>query len=470
MVGALATIRKEGTLASYDTEAIRQSSLRYQWMHDRDWTQMAEEGGPTVIVEGDGIRVTDSTGQTWIDASGGYQSVHVGYGRDEIAYAAYDQLKQVTFFPSGSTTVPVIRLCDKLAEMTPGSLSRTFLNSGGSEANETALKITKAYHRRRGEHGRYKVISRRGSYHGTTAGVMWLGESGSDFGLSDFEPMYPGMLHVPQPNPYRCELGGQTPSECAVRCAQAIEEMILQQGPETVAAVIAEPIARPAGAVVPGDEYWPMVREICDRYGVVLIADEIICGFGRTGRMFGMEHWDVVPDIMTLGKGISSSYLPLSATVVKKEIADYFGGEGNQFIQAVTASGHPVAAAAALKNIEIIETEGLVEHSASVGAYFKEQLQGLMGDHPSVGDVRGVGLLLAIEFVSDRETKAPFPKEADISSRLNAKFKERHLILMGAQQKLTLAPPLCTTREDVDEMMVALDSSIGEVEQELGVT
>ena len=249
---------------TYDTDAIRRSALKYQWMHNKDWTQMGEEGDPPVIVEGKGIRVTDSTGKTWIDASGGYYSIHVGYGREEIAYAAYEQMKRINFFPSGTTTAPVIQLCEKLAELTPGSLSRAYLNSGGSEANETAIKIAKAYHKRRGEHGRYKIISRRGSYHGTTAGVMWLGESSSNYGLTDFEPAYPGMLHAPSPNSYRPEVRGDTPSEIAINAALAIEDLILMHGPSTVAAVIGEPVAQPPGAVVPGDEYWPMVRDICD--------------------------------------------------------------------------------------------------------------------------------------------------------------------------------------------------------------
>ena len=455
--------------STYDTEAIRQSALQYQWFHNKDWTQMAEEGDPLVIVEGNGIRVTDSSGQTWIDACGGYYSVHVGYGRDEIAYAAYDQLKRVTFFPGGTTTVPVVQLCQKLADITPGSLSRTYLNSGGSEANETAFKIARAYHKRQGEPSRYKVISRRGSYHGTLGATMWAGENSSGLPLSDFEPRYPGMLHAPHPNPYRCELGGRTPSECAVKCAQAVEDLILQQGPETVAAFIGEPVAQPSGSAVPGNEYWPMVREICSRYGVVMVLDEVICGFGRTGKMFGADHWNVVPDIMTVGKGISSSYLPLSGTVVTEEIADLFGGEDNQLVMAVTHSGHPVTAAAALKNIEIIENEGLVENSARVGAYFKERLQQIEGGHPSMGNVDGLGLFIGIDLVKDKETKRKFDNPTEVGDRLNQRFKERRLILHAAQGKVYIAPPICTTPEDVDEMVAAIDLAIGDWEKELGM-
>ena len=450
-----------------DAEALRQLSLKYLWMHNRDWVEMTEEGDPPIMVSAEGVRVTDSDGRTYIDVNGGYNSVNVGYGRSEIAEAAYEQMRKIAYFPNQTTTIPTIKLAEKLAEITPGSLTRVFPVSGGSEANETALKIARAYHKRRGEPNRFKMISRKGSYHGTTAGVVWLGGLPGGH-REDFEPAYPGMVYAPQPNPYRCEMGGETPSECAVRCAEAIDRLILFHGPETVAAVIAEPVATPTGAAVPGDEYWPMLREICDRHGVLLIDDEVICGFGRTGKMFAIDHWGVVPDIMTVAKGIISSYLPLAATIARKEVADLFGGEDKHLRHVFTFSGHPVSAAAALKNIEIIETENMVENSAEVGAYFKEQLEGLKDDHPTVGDVRGLGLLLALELVSDRETKAKFPSEAKLPARLNRAFRKNGLILRAASEVLTIGPSLCITRPEVDEIVHAIDRSLGEVEADLG--
>ncbi len=319
-------------------EALRQSSVRYLWMHNRDWIQMAEEGEPMIAVEGNGVRIVDSEGNSWIDVNGGYNSVNVGYGRQEIADAAYEQMNRIAYFPNGTTTEPTALLARKLAEITPGSLSRVFPVSGGSEANETAIKIARAYHSRRGESSRYKIISRMGSYHGTTAGVVWLGGTPTTT-RDDFEPAYPGMVYAPQPLPY---LSDETPSECAIRCAEAVEELIKFEGPETVAAVIAEPVAMPMGVVVPGDEYWPMLRDICDRYGVLLIADEVINGFGRTGKMFAVEHWDVVPDIMSVAKGIISSYLPLAATIATEEVAGVFAGENDYLRHVLTSSGHPV--------------------------------------------------------------------------------------------------------------------------------
>ena len=457
------------TTTAADKDALRRSSLRYLWMHNRDWTQMAEEGEPQIIESGSGVRVTDSDGNSWIDVNGGYNSVNAGYGRTEIGDAAYEQMLNLHYFPQGTTTIPMANLAAKLAELTPGTLSRVFPVSGGSEANETALKIARAYHKRTGEPGRYKVISRIGSYHGMTAGVLWLG--GSPYQpRHDYEPIYPGMIHAPQPNSYRPAFDGETPSECAVRCAQAIERLIQFHGPQTVAAVIAEPIAIPQGAAVPADEYWPMLREICDKYGVLLIADEVICGFGRTGKMFALEHWNITPDIMTVAKGIVSSYLPMAAAIVKQEIADAFAGERNILRHVFTAAGHPVAAAASLKNIEIIETENLVENAAQVGAYLKDQLQTLAVDHPLVGDVRGIGLLLAVELVGDRATKAPLPPEQRIPDRLNEKFKKHGLILRINSGIIHIGPPLCITRAEADEIVHAIDLALWELEGELGIS
>lgn len=449
---------------THDVEAVRKSALEHLWMHNNDWTQMAENGGPPIMVGGNGIRVTDSDGKEWIDVNGGYMSVNAGYGRTEIADVMLDQMKRLTYFPQGTATEPLIRLAEKLAEITPGDLNRVWPVTGGSEANETAIKIARAYQKRVGEHGRYKIISRKGSYHGATGGVMWLGGSSS---VTDYEPAIPGMVYAPQPNPYRCEMGGQTPSECAARCAQAIEDLILFHGPSTVAAVIAEPVTAAGGAIVPGHAYWPMLRDICNRYGVILIADEVICGFGRTGKMFALEHWGVVPDIMTVAKGITSSYLPLAATIVTTQVADAFAGEDNIFRQALTFGGHPVTAAVALKNIEIIEGDNLVENSAKVGAYFLEQLEQLKDDHSIIGDVRGLGLLLGIELVQNQETREGFPPEQGIAEKLSEKFRNSGLILRASGNTISMGPPLCITKDDVNEIASAIDLAIRELEDEI---
>ena len=452
--------------ADRETLELRRSALDHLWMSNRDWIQMAEEEEPLIIVEGNGLRVTDSTGETWMDANGGLTSLHVGYGRSEIAEAVREQMSRITYFPQSTVTEPVVRLAEKLAQITPGSLERLWPVTGGSEANETGIKIARAYHQRRGESSRYKVISRRGSYHGASGGVLWLGGRGNT-GRSDFEPPYPGMIYAPQPDPYRCELGGQTPSECAVRCAGAIEELIELHDPKTVAAVIAEPVAGPG--MVPGDEYWPMVRRICDTYGVVLIADEVITGFGRTGKMFGMEHWDVVPDIMTMAKGLSSSYLPVGGAIAKREIADAFAGEDNIFRQALTFGGHPATAAAALKNIEIIEDEQLVRNAAVTGAYLLEQLRALYDEHSIIGDVGGIGLYQSVELVRDRQTKEPFPPEANLAERLTEEFLRQRLIIRAGNDRINFTPPLCVTASEVDEIVNGADRALSQVGNELSL-
>ena len=449
------------------TEALRAAAAKHLWMANRDWAQMAEEGEPLIVVGGDGIRVTDSEGKSWIDVNGGYISVNVGHGRTEIADAAYEQMRKLAFMPPGTTTEVTVLLASKLAAITPEGLNRVFPVSGGSEANETALKIARAYHARRGEPGRFKVISRKGSYHGATGGVQWLGDSASSL-RDSVEPTQTGLIHAPQPNPYHCEMGGRTATECAVLCAEAIEQLVVDNDPGTVSAVIAEPITA-RGCIVPGDDYWPMLRDICDRHGVLLVADEVITGFGRTGKMFAIEHWGVVPDILTVAKGIISSYLPFGATITTDEVADVFVGPGKELRHVFTATGHPVCSAAALKNIEIIEREGLVENSATVGAYFKEQIEGLMLDHESVGDARGIGLLLGIELVSDRKNRTPFAEELDISNRLTAMFKSHGLLLGALGCMMNVGPPLSVTTAEVDEIMHAIDLSLWELEGELGM-
>jgi len=450
------------------TNELQKTARDHLWMHNRDWQQMEQRSEPLIIVNGSGIRVEDSDGNFWIDLNGGYNSVNVGYGRKEIAEAVLNQATKLPYFPATTTTLPTVDLVTKISKLTPGSLNRTFPTSGGSEANETALKIARAYHKRRGDSGKYKVISRKGSYHGATGGVMWLGAT-PIVPMTDYEPSMPGMLYGPQPNAYRCEFNSRSNSECAYKSAKAIEDLILFNGPDSIAAVIAEPISVPQGAVVPGDEYWPMLREICNQYGVILIADEVVCGFGRTGEMFGVNHWDVVPDIMTLAKGLVSSYMPMGATVVRSEIADFFAGSENYLRHVFTFSGHPVSAAAALVNIKIIEQEKLVENARKVGSYFKDKLEEFMKKHQIIGDVRGRGLLLAVELVTDRKTKQKFNPDIKINEIITGKFYSRGIIFRVSTNILNIAPPLCITRDEVDEICTVIDEVLTELANELGI-
>jgi len=456
------------THSSSDVKSLQESALEHLWVYLREPSDMAEKGDPTIFVSGEGVHVTDALGNTSIDGMSGLWLKNVGYGRKEIADAAYEQMLGLTYMPLGSTTEPTIKLAEKISQIAPGDMTRSFFTSGGSESVETALKLTRAYFKRVGEPNRTKFISRKGSYHGATMGALALGGSHL-YPKLDYEPLMPGVFHVPQPLPYRCEYGGQTPEECAELCVNAVEEMMLFQDPETIGAVFAEPISSPLGCVVPGDNYWPRLREICDKYGVLLVADEVITGFGRTGRMFATEHWGVVPDMMTVAKGITSGYIPMGGCITRGEISDAFiGSPKASFKHVITFGGHPVASAAALKNIEIMENEGMVANAAKQGAYLLDGLKELKDKYLMIGDVRGLGLFCGVEIVADRETKEYFPASADLGNRITQGFAENGLLLRGGD-RMNVAPPLCITSSEVDELITIMDKVFDRVSKDLGV-
>ena len=451
-----------------EVKSLQESALEHLWVYLREPSDMAEKGDPAIFVSGEGVHVTDALGNTSIDGMSGLWLKNVGYGRKEIADAAYEQMLNLTYMPLGTTTEPTIRLAEKISQIAPGDMTRSFFTSGGSEAVETALKLSRAYFKRVGEPNRTKFISRKGSYHGATMGALALGGSHL-YPKLDYEPLMPGVFHVPQPLPYRCELGGETPEECAELCVNAVEEMIKFQDPETIAAVFAEPISSPMGCAVPGDNYWPRLREICDRYGVLLIADEVITGFGRTGKMFATEHWGVVPDMMTVAKGITSGYIPMGGCITRGEISDAFiGSQKASFKHVITFGGHPVAAAAALKNIEIMEEEGMVENAAKQGAYLLDGLNEMKEKYQMIGDVRGLGLFCGLELVADRGTKEYFPAEADLANRITQGFAENGLLLRGGD-RMNVAPPLCITSSEVDDLVTIMDKVFDQVSKDLGV-
>ena len=451
-----------------EVKSLQESALEHLWVYLREPSDMAEKGDPAIFVSGEGVHVTDALGNTSIDGMSGLWLKNVGYGRKEIADAAYEQMLNLTYVPLGTTTEPTIRLAEKISQIAPGDMTRSFFTSGGSEAVETALKLSRAYFKRVGEPNRTKFISRKGSYHGATMGALALGGSHL-YPKLDYEPLMPGVFHVPQPLPYRCEFGGETPEECAELCVNAVEEMIKFQDPETIAAVFAEPISSPMGCAVPGDNYWPRLREICDRYGVLLIADEVITGFGRTGKMFATEHWGVVPDMMTVAKGITSGYIPMGGCITRGEISDAFiGSQKASFKHVITFGGHPVAAAAALKNIEIMEEEDMVENAAKQGVYLLDGLNEMKEKYQMIGDVRGLGLFCGLELVADRGTKEYFPAEADLANRITQGFAENGLLLRGGD-RMNVAPPLCITSSEVDDLVTIMDKVFDQVSKDLGV-
>lgn len=449
-------------------EPLYQTALDHVWIHSANYVELAEQQGLHVFERGEGCTLYDARGDGWIDALAGLWVVNAGHGRREIAEAMAEQATKLAYVSASSyTSVPAVQLAETLAQITPGDLQRVFFCSGGSEAVETAIKVAKQVQVLRGFPKRYKIIARRGSYHGMTYGAMSLTTGNRTQMERFFGPMMPGVYHVPSPNHYRndFDLEGEAGD---IMCAKWVEQEIIFQGPETVAAVIGEPISSANGVHIPSSKYWQMLRAICDRHGVLLIADEVINGFGRTGKWFATEHFGFVPDIMTMAKGLSSGYAPIAATIVRPSVYEVFTQGPNALSHLLTFGGQAVAAAAALKNIEIMQREGLVERAAEMGAYLLDGLRGLVDTHPTVGDARGLGLLCAIELVKDKTTKEKWARDSDFIKRLHALVNERRM-LTRVWEILHIAPPLVVTRSEIDQILTILDESIGQVEWEFGL-
>lgn len=450
---------------------LRQSALDHLWFPAHPWEQLLDSGGFRILTEGKGIKVKDIQGKWYYDGLAGATMMSVGHRRPEIIEAIEKQLGSLHFanLTFANASIPVIKLAERLASLTPGDLNYVLFTNSGSEAVETALKVAYQYHVNRGEPQRLKFVARKGGFHGMTLGALSLTSAGRFAHREIFDPLLSTNVRLaPQPLLYHCEFGSTSQSECDVRCAEATEEIVVREGPDTVAAIIAEPVSTSAGVAVPGAAYWPMLREICDKYGILLIADEVITGFGRTGKWFGIEHWDIVPDLMTVAKGITSGYFPLGACIARQEIHEAFRGEPQVTLyHTPTYAGHAVGAAAALANIDIIERDGLVANSASVGAYMLNRLMALK-EHPTVGDVRGLGLLSAIELVKDKRTKDPLTSLPSTETLLKEKMAELGL-LTRVERDVFLTPPLIVTNEDVDAMVDILDHSISYVEKQLGL-
>ncbi len=428
--------------------------------------KVREDKGVWILTKGEGARITDINGKEYLDAiGGGTLAVGIGYGNEEMAKAMYDQAIKLHYTAPYLGVAPVtLDLAEKLAEITPGSLSATWFSSGGSEAVESAIKLAKQYHFHNGQKQRFRVISRRHAYHGTTAGALSLTGPCQTFDYLRFmgEPtLMPGVTHIPAPYCYRCDLGLEYPG-CEIACATALEREIKRVGPEEVSAFIAEPVIGAGGCIPPVPEYWPMVRSICDQYGVLLIADEVINGFGRTGKWFACEHYNVVPDIMTLAKNISGCYVPLGATIIRGELVKKLP----LFMHVHTFSGHAVACAAGLKAIEIIEREKMVDNAAQVGQYLLEELEALYR-HSIVGEVRGLGMLCAVELVKDRQTRERLPAEIGLADKIIDMMLDHGVFIRTSGNVIIeISPILTITKKDVDILVGALDKCLGQVDKE----
>lgn len=419
-----------------------------------------------VVAGAQNSTVFDADGTSYLDAMSGLWCVNIGYGRVELADVAAEQLRQLSYYPHTAMNAPAAALADKINGLMGGGYHTYFVNSG-SEANEAGFKIARQYMKHEyPSHYRFKTISRYFAYHGTTLATLDAGGMGER--KAKFGPFSGDFVHVAPPYCYRCPFGLNYPS-CNLACVKNIETTILGEGPETVAEVLVEPIMSGVGIAVPPDEYLPEVEGLCRKYGILLHVDEVINGFGRTGRMFAHQHYGVFPDIIAIAKGISSAYLPIAATVVKNDVFDSFYGEpaeNRQVMQVNTYGGHPVAAAVALRNIEILEAEKLAGRSAEMGAYLRDGLRSLER-HPVVGDIRGKGLLLAVELVKDRTTKEPISAER-ITEIVG--FCRKHGVLVGRSgggrrygNAINLSPPLVITRAECDQIVQTLDRALTEL-------
>ncbi len=420
------------------------------------------QNGVTIMVKGEGARVVDKEGKSYLDMVAGItRPVHIGYGREEVARAAYNQMCRLHYFsPSGYANEPAMELADLLSEITPDKINRFTFECSGSEAVESAMKLAKHYHYFRGNKARYKVISRKGAYHGVNGfGVRALGIIMPMRQI--MEPVAPGGVFVEPPYCYRCPFGLVYP-DCDIKCARDLDRAIEFENPELISAFIGEPIMQGFGALAPPKEYWPIVREICAQYDILLIIDEVICGFGRTGKMFGVEHFEIQPDLLTMAKGITSGYIPLGVTGCTDEVMEPIA----QFYHLHTYGNHPVACAAGLKNLEIMQKENLIQNSEEMGKYFLEGLKNLE-KHATVGEARGTGLWLAIDFTSDKKVRTPFP--IDRVNNIVARAKQLGVLFKTMGFALEFAPPLIITKEEINEAVEVLDQCISEEEKDMGI-
>ena len=423
----------------------------------------------------EGIYVWDDTGKRYIDGAGGVSAVvSIGHGVPEIAEVMAKQARKLAYAPMHMFLhQPVIELSELVAGLTPGSLNQVWLVSGGSEATENAVKLARQYQLERGHAQKSLVISRWESFHGATLGA--LGYGGHTARRRNYLPLLENSPHIPPAYRYRCEFCRDR-SNCTLQCANALEHEIRRQGGENVAAFIAEPVVGAALAAVPAPPgYFELMREICDRYEVLLIVDEVMTGFGRTGKNFGIDHWNVEPDLIATAKGMSGGYVPLGAVIARDEIVDVLRRNRSNFVAGHTYVGNPLAAAVGTAVIRYLLAHNLIENARVQGERLYQALQDMRLRHPIIGDVRGKGLLVGLEFVRDLDTREPFPSEAGIAGRIAEAALEEGLITYPLQgcvhgvdgDMIKLSPPLCITASEVDELVGLLDTAIDRVGREL---
>jgi adenosylmethionine-8-amino-7-oxononanoate aminotransferase len=423
---------------------------------------------PLVVERAEGVRVWDTEGKSYIDGLSGIFVVNMGHGRREIVEAMAEQLARVAFVPQMATSPAELELADLLLTLVPERYSQVKFQSGGSEATEAAMKLARQYHRQTGSPTKFKVLSHHRGYHGATGHSM--AATGWSRFRSPFEPLATGFVKLHTPDPYK-PIVAAGPDGLGAAYARLVEETIVQEGPETVAALITEPVMMSAGIVVPPPGYLAALRDICDRHGVLLIFDEVITGFGRTGKLFAREHTGVEPDMFCCGKGMSGGYAPLSGIVISRKIAEAFWGDPADLIQfhgGHTFGGNPVACAAGLAATRLLIEGGVLENGARVGAYLKRKLGDLARQHPMVSEVRGEGMLRGLGFKDEAAVLDRPAGEVPTGARVQAEARKRGLLLRASPWFAAVSPPLTTTEAEVDELVGILDGALTATEQVLG--
>jgi adenosylmethionine-8-amino-7-oxononanoate aminotransferase len=442
--------------------ALQQKARRHLWMHFTRMGAYDDEHEVPILTRGEGCYVYDEHGKRYLDGLSALFCVNAGHGRAELGEAAARQAKELGFYTNWSYAHPAaIELAERIANLAPDDLNRVFFTSGGSEAVESAWKLARQFHRLNGEAQRTKIISREVAYHGTTFGALSI--TGITPLRTPFEPLVPGAYHASNTGSYHWPEGRDP-----LWAADQLEHVIEFQDPSTVAAVILEPVQNSGGCLVPQDGYWQRVREICDRHGILLISDEVICSWGRLGHWFGCERFGVVPDVITTAKGITSAYAPMGAVIVSDRVVEPFLAEKTMFTHGITFGGHPVSAAVAMANIDIFEREDLCGHVLAKEGELRQMLEGLHEDLPIVGDVRGAGFFQALELVKDKETRESFDDDESeqlLRGFLSGELYRRGLICRADDRGdpvLQLSPPLIADTEQFEEIESVLRAVLSE--------
>eukprot|EP01037_Dinobryon_pediforme_P012971 gene12971-13073_t len=450
------------TVRNHDIPALRQLDVAHHLPAQSSYGLQVELGGSRIITHAKGSTVYDGDGHAILDGMAGLWCVNVGYGRPELVEVAARQMEELPYYNTffRTATVPPIELAAKIAGLLGGNLQHVFFNNSGSESNDTVFRLVRTYWTMKGQPQRSIFISRHNAYHGSTVASASLG--GMDYMHVQGGLPIPGIEHVMQPYHFG-EAFGEDPHAFAARAADAIEQRILAVGPENVAAFIGEPVQGAGGVIIPPPGYWKKVEAICRKYGILLVSDEVICGFGRLGEWFGFQHYGISPDIVSMAKGLSSGYLPISATGVSHEIVETLRASGEDFVHGYTYSGHPVSAAVALRNIQIIEDEGLVERTREdTGPYLAQALQRLAA-HPLVGEARSLGLIGAVEIVAEKGTNRRHGKGGQAGPIVRDACIARGLMVRAIRDSIVMSPPLVITHAEIDQIVdtisAALDAS-----------